>query len=44
MLDKKETWNHQYEEDIVRLKDEILGKDMAIQALSSTLIEKGEEN
>jgi hypothetical protein len=28
----------------MRLKDEIMGKDMAIAALSETLIEKGDEN
>ena len=43
-MEKKEKWNHQYQEDISRLKDEISGKDLAIQALSNTLIDKGDEN
>jgi hypothetical protein len=31
-------------EDIIKIKDEMRGKDLAIAALSSTLLEKGEEN
>ena len=43
-LEKKENWIHQLQEDVVKMKDETRGKDLAIQALSQTLIEKGEEN
>lgn len=29
-LDKKDSWVHMLQEDIVRLKDEVKGKDLAI--------------
>jgi hypothetical protein len=43
-LDKKDTEIHRLEEEILKLRDEIKGKDEAIKALSMTLIEKGQEN
>lgn len=44
MLDKKEEEIQGLREKIIRLLDEINGKDMAIKALSNTLYERGEEN
>ena len=43
-LDKKDTVIHSLEEDIEKLKDEIMGKNAAIAALSQTLVEKADEN
>lgn len=40
-IDKKEAEIHRLEEDIIKHRDEIKGKDEAIKALSMTLIEKG---
>ena len=44
MLDKKEEEASGLKEKIVKLLDEINGKDLAIKALSDTLYERGEEN
>lgn len=43
-LEKQETWIHQLSEDIIKIKDEMRGKDLAIQALTNTLLDKGDEN
>ena len=43
-IEKQQKWLNLNNEDLVRLKDELRGKDLAIQALSSTLIDKGDEN
>ena len=43
-VDRKDTQIHSFKEEIVKLKDEIKGKDEAIKALSMTLIDKGKEN
>ena len=43
-LDKKESQILALQEEIVRLRDSVLGKDDAISALSHTLLEKGEHN
>ena len=44
MLDKKEEEASGLKEKIIKLLDEINGKDLAIKALSDTLYERGEEN
>lgn len=44
VVDRKDTQIHQFKEEVVKLRDEIKGKDEAIKALSMTLIEKGKEN
>ncbi len=44
MLDKKDQLIHDLMEQLVKLKDDIRGKDQAIQALSETLLDKGLEN
>ena len=44
MLDKKEEEISGLKEKIIKLLDEINGKDLAIKALSDTLYERGEEN
>jgi hypothetical protein len=43
-LDKKDELIRELMETIVKLKDDIKGKDQAIRALSDTLLEKGLEN
>lgn len=43
-LDKKEGEIYSLKDENIRLKDAVKGKDDAIQALSYTLIEKGEHN
>ena len=43
-VDRKDTQIHSFKEELVKLKDEIKGKDEAIKALSMTLIDKGKEN
>lgn len=44
VIDRKDTENHSLKEEVVKLRDEIKGKDEAIKALSLTLIERGKEN
>lgn len=44
VVDKKDTQIHQFKEEVVKLRDEVRGKDEAIKALSMTLIDKGKEN
>ena len=44
LLDKKEEEVQALKEKIIKLLDEINGKDLAIKALSETLYERGEEN
>lgn len=44
LLDKKDQLVHELQEQVEKLKDDIRGKDQAIQALSETLLEKGLEN
>lgn len=44
VVDRKETQIHSFKEEVVKLRDEIKGKDEAIKALSMTLIDKGKEN
>ena len=43
-IEKKEHWNNQYKEDINKMKDDLYGKNQAIDALSKTLLDKGDEN
>ena len=43
-IEKKDHWNCLYQEDINKLKDDINGKNLAIEALSQTLLDKGDEN
>jgi len=43
-IDRKDTEIHSFKEEVVKLRDEIKGKDEAIKALSLTLIERGKEN
>ena len=43
-LEKRDDWINLYSSDIIKLKEEMRLKDQAIQALSETLIEKGNEN
>lgn len=43
-LEKRDTWINSYSADIIKLKEEMRLKDQAIQALSETLIDKGDEN
>ncbi len=43
-IDRKDTEIHSLKEEVVKLRDEIKGKDEAIKALSLTLIERGKEN
>lgn len=44
VVDRKDTQIHQFKEEVVKLRDEVRGKDEAIKALSMTLIDKGKEN
>ena len=44
IIDRKDTQIHSFKEEVVKLRDEIKGKDEAIKALSMTLIDKGKEN
>ncbi len=44
VIDRKDTEIHSFKEEVVKLRDEIKGKDEAIKALSLTLIERGKEN
>ena len=44
MIDKKVEHIGVLQDENARMRDELRGKDEAIQALSSTLIEKGEKN
>jgi len=44
VIDRKDTEIHSLKEEVVKLRDEIKGKDEAIKALSLTLIERGKEN
>lgn len=44
VVDRKDTQIHSFKEEVVKLRDEIKGKDEAIKALSMTLIDKGKEN
>lgn len=44
VVDRKDTKIHSFKEEVVKLRDEIKGKDEAIKALSMTLIDKGKEN
>ena len=43
-LDKKDEIIHSLQEEIMKLKDEIMGKNSAIEALSQTLVDKADEN
>lgn len=43
-LDKKDAIIHSLQEDIIKLKDDIMGKNSAIEALSQTLVDKATEN
>jgi hypothetical protein len=44
IIDRKDTQIHSFKEEVIKLRDEIKGKDEAIKALSMTLIDKGKEN
>jgi hypothetical protein len=44
VIDKKDEEIANLEERIIKLEDDVKGKDAAIEALSSTLLDKGEEN
>ena len=43
-IDRKDRNIHELMEALLKLKDDVKGKDQAISALSDTLMEKGEEN
>ena len=43
-IDTKEEAIKTLREENVRFRDEVRGKDLAIQALSDTLIDRGEDN
>lgn len=44
VVDRKDSQLHSLREEVVKLRDEVRGKDEAIKALSLTLIDKGKEN
>ena len=44
MIDKKEGMIAGQREEIVKLRDDIKGKDEALKALSQNIIEKAEKN
>lgn len=43
-IEQKDLWIHQLQEDVAKMIDELKGKSLAIQALSTTLMEKSVEN
>ena len=43
-LDKKDSIIHGLKEDVIKLMDDIKGKDEAVRALIATLQEKGDQN
>jgi len=43
-IEKKEIWIEELQEDLVNLKSQIREKEEAMQSLSNTIFEKGEQN